>query len=627
MASPLTTPSTSTGIQPVPTKGSPKRIICCCDGTWMDSLGKKGYEPPSNVTRISRVFCRTCSDGTSQIINYHAGVGTANSIDQFTGGAFGMGLDRDIREVYNFICTNYVDGDDIILIGFSRGAFTARSTADMIASIGLLTPEGFDHFYTIFDDYENIGNTGRDTDDFLVPGLPEYNNSYGQAKIEWENARVLKYKDGLKHLKYTRDTHHDGVTEIRIKALAVWDTVGTLGIPPAPVIGVPDTTCTWRFTNTQISNKVENAFQALALDEPRYAFRPALWERIPGNKTNLKQVWFPGTHSNVGGGWPDQQMANITLAWMCDQLSTLGVEFSLARMTTIFLSSLCYSAAHPFPYVPPTKTQTLSSPLKSLGKLLPFKKNPLSGSGPKPWAVPELFQYPSTSPQRDAAECDGKDRHPPTPRAATEANTIEIQRLWQYARPWGTGIIRGPTSILQTAAGKTVRRPGLFMRVDENTNEDTKEPLINTCERIHSSVRVRLVAGGLGIDDREEWKCEALLRGGGQDGKQPLWRLEKGTGFQTGEGEGWGGGWHPRAVGLPGGEYDGVDLYELGEGDNAWRWVYVGKVEGAGREKVPSRVVLPEEPLRGYWERYLLGMLRGNPDVWRWAQKGLKIEG
>jgi len=148
------------------------------------------------------VLCRTCSDGTHQIINYFAGVGTANSIDQFTGGAFGMGLDQDIREVYNFVCTNYVDGDSIILIGFSRGAFTARSVADMIASIGLLTPEGLDNFYSIFNDYENIGSKTRDTDDFLVPNLPEYNNSQGPAKIEWEERRMRKYKEGLRQVKH-----------------------------------------------------------------------------------------------------------------------------------------------------------------------------------------------------------------------------------------------------------------------------------------------------------------------------------------------------------------------------------------------------------------------------------------
>jgi uncharacterized protein (DUF2235 family) len=68
-------------------------------------------------------------------------------------------------------------------------------------------------------------------------------------------------------------------------------------------------------TNTQISDKVEHAFQALSLDEPRATFPPALWERLDGNDvTRLKQVWFPGSHANVGGGWHDQQIANISLA-------------------------------------------------------------------------------------------------------------------------------------------------------------------------------------------------------------------------------------------------------------------------------------------------------------------------
>lgn len=104
--------------------------------------------------------------------------------------------------MYNFICANYVDGDAIVLIGFSRGAFTARSVADLIASIGLLTPQGHDHFYAIFDDYENMGNPGRHTDYYVVPGLPKYDGSHGQAKIEWENARMRKYKQGLREVGF-----------------------------------------------------------------------------------------------------------------------------------------------------------------------------------------------------------------------------------------------------------------------------------------------------------------------------------------------------------------------------------------------------------------------------------------
>lgn len=221
---------------------------------------------------------------------------------------------QDIREVYNFICTNYVDGDEIFLIGFSRGAFTARSTADIIASLGILMPDGLDRFYSIFHDYMYMGTPSRNKTEFVVPNLPEYKGQKGQAKIEWEAERMKMYKEQLIELGYTRDKFSDKKTDITIKALGVWDTVGALGIPPAPVIGVRGSSNQWAFTHTQISDKVEHAFQALALDEPRYAFRPALWERLPGSKTNLKQVWFPGTHANVGGGWYDQQIADITLA-------------------------------------------------------------------------------------------------------------------------------------------------------------------------------------------------------------------------------------------------------------------------------------------------------------------------
>ncbi|KAK0623720.1 hypothetical protein B0T14DRAFT_516939 [Immersiella caudata] len=588
-----TTDATQTG-----NLGVPKRLILCCDGTWMDSLGKKSYEPPSNVTRISRGLRRNCANGTHQIINYYAGVGTAGTVDQFTGGAFGMGLDADIRAVYNFICANYVDGDEIILIGFSRGAFTARSVADMIGSVGLLTPEGLDRFYRIFDDYENIGNTRRSTDEYLIPDLPEYNNTHGTAKTKWETDRMHAYKQGLKNHKYTRDTFADGATPIKIKALAVFDTVGTLGIPPAPVIGVRGSADQWRFTNTQISDKVENAFQALGLDEPRYAFRPSLWERLPGSQANLKQVWFPGTHANVGGGWYDQQLANITLAWMADQLSTIGIEFNFHRMTAMFNEVLCFSAAHPFPFAPQKSI--------SLPKFL--KKPP----GPKPWGVEQVFHHPFTAPKRDEVDCDGNDAHPPLREGG------DIKGLWQFARPWGLGQIRAPTSVVQTWAGKVVRRPGFSVRVDEDTGLDTAEPLLNTAETIHSSVRVRLACGGLGVDDRDTWACESLLAPTA-DGK-PSWRLERSTTERRGRR---GSMYIPPEVVIDGGEYPAGAMYKIGDDDSSWKWVYQGGVTGSGASQVPQALELPEEPLEGFWERYLLAILVGEPDVWKYAFRGL----
>ena len=77
------------------------------------------------------------------------------------------------------------------------------------------------------------------------------------------------------------------------------------------------------FYDTKLNNGILNAYQALALDEHRSSFSPAVWEKPPGSTTNLRQVWFPGVHQNIGGGYPDQGMSNITLAWMMSQVDSL----------------------------------------------------------------------------------------------------------------------------------------------------------------------------------------------------------------------------------------------------------------------------------------------------------------
>lgn len=111
---------------------------------------------------------------------------------------------QDVREAYNFICANYIDGDDIILTGFSRGAFTARSIADLIASIGLLSTSGMTWFYSIFKDYENIGDKDREAKDFLDDShkfLAPYRDTKGVEKIKWESQRKQEYRNWLKEVR------------------------------------------------------------------------------------------------------------------------------------------------------------------------------------------------------------------------------------------------------------------------------------------------------------------------------------------------------------------------------------------------------------------------------------------
>ncbi|KAF5664778.1 hypothetical protein FCIRC_10728 [Fusarium circinatum] len=210
-----------------------KRLIACCDGTWMDSdngyeetglLRKEGsLQIPSNVTRISRCFEKRCSDGKLQVVNYESGVGTgSNVLDSITGGAFGMGLAERMRETYSFLCSNYMDGDEIILVGFSRGAFTVRSVAGMIGNLGLLTREGVEFFYPIFKDMQHWMDDGYE-DPF--PNIPFPDKPKGEDAADVYRAR-------LEQLGYTRVRRSEGQGDIiTIKAVGVWDTVGSLGIP------------------------------------------------------------------------------------------------------------------------------------------------------------------------------------------------------------------------------------------------------------------------------------------------------------------------------------------------------------------------------------------------------------
>jgi uncharacterized protein (DUF2235 family) len=103
------------------------------------------------VTRICRAIKAVDSQGIPQVVYYQAGVGTGDSLyDQVIGGGTGIGLAEHIREAYGFLTNNYIPGDHVFLIGFSRGAFTARSIAGLISLVGICTKQGMGSFYTIF---------------------------------------------------------------------------------------------------------------------------------------------------------------------------------------------------------------------------------------------------------------------------------------------------------------------------------------------------------------------------------------------------------------------------------------------------------------------------------------------
>jgi uncharacterized protein (DUF2235 family) len=263
-----------------------KRLVVCCDGTWNtpDEATKK-VARPTNVTKLALSVLPRDEHGTEQRAYYHPGVGTSRR-DHLSGGAFGVGLSANVLDAYLFLVDNYTDGDELWLFGFSRGAYTARSVAGLIRNCGILRHENRDRVHEAYALYRARAESPRGTASTL------FRNAYSY--------------------------------EPRIRFIGVWDTVGALGIPEPPTkIGQVVFTRLnrrWSFHDTDLSTHVDAAFHALAIDERREAFKPTLWSQQEGaGSQHLEQVWFPGVHSDVGGGYPEAGLSDVAFRWMIDK--------------------------------------------------------------------------------------------------------------------------------------------------------------------------------------------------------------------------------------------------------------------------------------------------------------------
>ena len=266
-----------------------KRLVVCCDGTWNSAdQASNGTPCPTNVVKLAyRVAKR---DGqTPQILFYDQGVGTGNKLDKLSGGAFGDGLDDNIFDAYRFLIANYEQGDEIFLFGFSRGAFTARSIAGMIRKCGIVKRVSIDKY---------------------VPAMKLYRD----PKVHPDDKPALEF----------RGAHSCcGTDPVKIRFIGVWDTVGALGVPLRGLRWL--TRRDHVFHDTELSGIVQAACHALAIDEHRAPFEPSLWMERPKPNQTVEQVWFAGVHSDVGGGYPETQLSDISLQWMLDRARDAGL--------------------------------------------------------------------------------------------------------------------------------------------------------------------------------------------------------------------------------------------------------------------------------------------------------------
>ncbi|WP_249225314.1 DUF2235 domain-containing protein [Tardiphaga alba] len=327
-----------------------KNIVLLSDGTGNSS----GKLFKTNVWRLYQLLdLRKPAD---QIAYYDDGVGTSSfKLFAILGGIFGFGLKRNVIDIYSFCCRNYQPGDRIYGFGFSRGAFTMRIVAGMIARQGLIAYQ---------NDEAALGRYAADA-------YRDYRRRFNITKGLVTPARAVRDAAIWTWRKMTGApvTPPPPIHVDSIHFIGLWDTVDAYGGPIEEMtraidywvwpLSMPD-----RFMNA----KVHRACHALAIEDERDAFRPVIWDQryvrghddVPGRKKKewlfdanyqapsvtgrpletpphlrmdlpeidrerISQVWFTGVHADIGGGYPQDGLSYVTFDWMLDRASAYGL--------------------------------------------------------------------------------------------------------------------------------------------------------------------------------------------------------------------------------------------------------------------------------------------------------------
>lgn len=286
----------------------PKNVVLCCDGT--------ANEFARDRTNVVKLFSTLEQDSSRQVAYYHPGLGTmeppgallglSRRVTRCLGKAIGYGLDLDIRDAYVFLMNNYDEGDKVFLFGFSRGAYTARVVAALLYLYGLI-PRGNEPFVP-----------------YAIRMLLAIHNieTKGRERTEDEE-RYFDLAHDFKNIFGTR--------VCKPWFVGVWDTVSSVGWYQNP-LSLP---------YTAQNPDIEIGRHAISIDERRAFFRTNLWmpkaPPAPTGPKNLKQIWFPGVHCDVGGGYPEMEsgLSKISLQWMLREASDAGLLVEPGKRDTV----------------------------------------------------------------------------------------------------------------------------------------------------------------------------------------------------------------------------------------------------------------------------------------------------
>lgn len=267
-----------------------KQLVVCLDGT-----GNRFSDCPTNVVRMIRSLP---SDDRCVVSYYDQGVGTfglketvfewQKVFSRILGLAFGWGTRRIVEGAYRFLATQYQDGDEIYIFGFSRGAYAARCLAALIRAVGLVR--------------------GHETHLF------EY---------AWTLLLSRDKKSGKPDFKLLAKFKATFGRPVSVRYLGLYDTVKSTGWIYDPVV-VP---------YTANNSSVQTVRQALAIDERRCFFRQNQWRAARALEADVQEVWFAGVHSDIGGGYAPQeaQLALLSHRWMLGEAIAAGLVVDPAR--------------------------------------------------------------------------------------------------------------------------------------------------------------------------------------------------------------------------------------------------------------------------------------------------------
>lgn len=298
-----------------------KRIVIFIDGTW----NRPDAEHPTNVVRLARCVQHRTDSGMPQVVLYTAGVGSGSGnnwlgrkMDRVFGGTLGWGLLSIMVDMYRQLVFAYEPGDEIMVFGFSRGAFAARSLVGFIRSVGVC---GRDRLRDIPDAVARY--VSRDTETH-----PRTEESYA-FRLDMSPDVVTSQDEREWRVKHGH--RHEDVVDLKIAYLGVWDTVKALGLP-AKLPFAKRFNRNYEFHDAKLSSMVLAARHAISIDERRATFPAMPWDNMGDlNARNgyfvpeYLQQWFPGNHGSVGGGGSRTGLSSIALNWVMLGASKAGL--------------------------------------------------------------------------------------------------------------------------------------------------------------------------------------------------------------------------------------------------------------------------------------------------------------